>query len=137
MCTAVVGGSIHRAAARISAANNQRSATPMTSHRRKSRKKPFRGAVVISVFGIAVTWYSRDMDKRAGESSSGSWLSDQLKPRPRCETIPAGYQNSHNSRIDSQLLLPACTREWEDSMSSNPVAYAQKRRSSRIDKAFM
>src|ERR1039457_5024315 len=56
MCTAVVGGSIHRAATRISAASDQRSTTPMTRHRIKDRTKPVRSGVLVSVFGIAVTF---------------------------------------------------------------------------------
>src|SRR6266404_5362842 len=61
MCTAVVGGSIHRAATRISAANDQRSTTPMTSHRIKDRRKPARSGVLVSVFGIAVTFQNNSL----------------------------------------------------------------------------
>src|ERR1035438_6705659 len=46
MCTAVVGGSIHRAATRISEASDQRSTTPMTSHRIKDRRKPVQSGVL-------------------------------------------------------------------------------------------
>src|SRR5580700_9555168 len=45
MCTAVVGGSIHRAATRISTASDQRSATPMRNHRTKDRRELLRGGV--------------------------------------------------------------------------------------------
>jgi hypothetical protein len=65
MCTAVDGGSIHRAATRISAASDQRSTTPMPSHRTrdrrtedrrtKGRRKPLRTRVSGSVSGFSVT----------------------------------------------------------------------------------
>src|ERR1700730_5270671 len=61
MCTAVVGGSIHRAATRISAASDQRSTTPMTSHRIKDRRKPVRSGVLVCVFGIAVTFQNNSL----------------------------------------------------------------------------
>src|SRR5579859_2388939 len=55
MCTAVVGGSIHRAATRISTASDQKSAAPMRNHRTKDRKKPFRCGVPGGVSGFSVT----------------------------------------------------------------------------------
>src|SRR5580698_8642413 len=60
MCTAVDGGSIHRAATRISAASDQRSTTPMPSHRTrdrrtKGRRKPLPTRVSGSVSGFSVT----------------------------------------------------------------------------------
>jgi len=45
MCTAVVGGSIHRTATSISTASDQRSATPMRNHLMKDRRKLLRGGV--------------------------------------------------------------------------------------------
>ena len=51
MCTAVVGGSIHRAATRINAANDHRSASPMRSHVTKERRVTFRCEVVGGVLG--------------------------------------------------------------------------------------
>src|SRR5580658_5472149 len=56
MCTAVDGGSIHRAARRISAASDQRSTTPMASHRTKDRRKPLRSVVFASVSGFSITF---------------------------------------------------------------------------------
>ena len=56
MCTAVVGGSIHRAARRSSAASNQTSATPMASHRTKNRRRLLRGGVWARVSGGSVTF---------------------------------------------------------------------------------
>src|SRR5437899_3841488 len=61
MCTAVVGGSIHRAATKISAASDQRSTTPMTSHRTKDRRKPVRRGVWVCVSGIAVTFQNNSL----------------------------------------------------------------------------
>lgn len=46
MCTAVVGGSIQRAATRISTANAHRSASPMRTHRTKNRREGLRGGGV-------------------------------------------------------------------------------------------
>src|SRR5258706_11463684 len=66
MCTAVVGGSTHRAARRISAERDQRSTTPMTSHRIKDRRKPVRsggwvGASGIALSGMAVTFQNNSL----------------------------------------------------------------------------
>jgi len=55
MCTAVVGGSIHRAATRMSAASDQSSTTPMTTHRMKERRNPVRSGILVCVSGVAVT----------------------------------------------------------------------------------
>src|SRR6266540_4722472 len=56
MCTAVVGGSIHRAATRSSAASDQKSNAPMISHWTKDRSKPFRSGVLGCVHGPGVTF---------------------------------------------------------------------------------
>src|SRR5690242_12130723 len=56
MCTAVVGGLIHRAATSISAANDQRSAAPMRSHRTKDRKELFRSGASECASGFSVTF---------------------------------------------------------------------------------
>src|SRR5277367_1670612 len=55
MCTAVVGGSIHRAATSISTASDQRSATPIRNHRTKDRRDPFQCQVFGSASGFSVT----------------------------------------------------------------------------------
>src|SRR5450755_3291040 len=55
MCTAVVGGSIHRTARRISAASDQTSTTPITSHGTKDRRKLLRSEVLGRVSGFSVT----------------------------------------------------------------------------------
>ena len=44
-----------------SAASDQRSTTPMTSHRIKDRRKPVRSGVLVSVFGIAVTFQNNSL----------------------------------------------------------------------------
>src|SRR3984885_15747809 len=54
MCTAVVGGSIHRAARRINEASDQASTTPMTSHRTKDRRKPLRSGTLGRVSGFSL-----------------------------------------------------------------------------------
>src|SRR5258708_29585117 len=66
MCTAVVGGSTHRAARRISAERDQRSPTAMTSHRIKDRRKRVRGggwvgAASIGLSGMAVTFQNNSL----------------------------------------------------------------------------
>src|ERR1700722_20742305 len=63
MCTAVVGGSIHRAARRISAASDQRSTTPMTSHRIKDRTKGFPRRVLMRVCSVAVTFPNNNLNR--------------------------------------------------------------------------
>src|SRR5215469_14495263 len=55
-CTAVVGGSIHRAATKISTASDQRSATPMTNHLAKDRRTPFRSEFLVWMSGFSVTF---------------------------------------------------------------------------------
>src|SRR5260370_32681196 len=61
MCTAVDGGSIHRAARRISAASHQTSTTPITSHRTKDRRKPLRSGVLGYVSGFSVTFQNTSL----------------------------------------------------------------------------
>jgi hypothetical protein len=56
MCTAVVGGSIQRAATRIRTASDQRTAAPMRSHRTTDRRETFRGAAFGCVSGVSVTF---------------------------------------------------------------------------------
>src|SRR5690348_985103 len=75
MCTTVVGGSIHRAATRISTASNQRSATPRRNHRTKDRREPFRSGVLESVAGFSVTLQNNRL-KRISRSAhlSPFWL---------------------------------------------------------------
>src|ERR1700723_2799944 len=55
MCTAVVGGLIHRADSSVKAARDQISATPITTHRTRDRRKPFRGEILLGMYGAAVT----------------------------------------------------------------------------------
>src|SRR5258707_4612306 len=64
MCTAVVGGSIHRAATRISAASDQRSTTPMTSQRINHRRKLLRSGVLVCGSAIAVTFQNNSLGCR-------------------------------------------------------------------------
>src|SRR6202035_3269773 len=63
MCTAVVGGSIHRAARRISAASDQRSTTPMTSHRIRDRTKGFPSRGLMCVLSGAVTFPNDSLNR--------------------------------------------------------------------------
>src|SRR5580692_10872978 len=55
MCTAVVGGSIHRADSSVRVARDQISTTPMTIHRTKDRRKPLRREILLGMYGVAVT----------------------------------------------------------------------------------
>jgi hypothetical protein len=64
MCTAVVGGSIHRAATRVSAASDQRSATARRNHRTKERRELLRSGVLEGVYGVVVTF----QDNRPGRA---------------------------------------------------------------------
>jgi hypothetical protein len=62
MCTAVVGGSIQRAATRISTASDQRNATPMSSHRTTDRSEPLRSGVGC-VSGFSATFQNNRLDR--------------------------------------------------------------------------
>src|SRR5208337_4312752 len=81
MCTAVVGGSIHRVATRISAASDQRSTTPMTSHRIKDRRKSVRSGVLVSVFGIAITFQTNSLGCRMLPVSRFSRACPERQPK--------------------------------------------------------
>src|ERR1700682_1757893 len=70
MCTAVDGGSIHRAARRISAASDQTSTTPITSHRTKDRRKPLRSGVLGGVSGFSVTLQNTSLGSVAAHACS-------------------------------------------------------------------
>src|ERR1700726_885897 len=100
MCTAVVGGSIHRAATRISTASDQRSATPMRNHRTKDRRVPFRSGVFEGISGFSITL----QNNRLG------WI----------EIAPA----YHGSRVTGHVELGICTCpisavDWETTVNSN------------------
>src|SRR5258708_36258617 len=75
MCTAVVGGSTHRAARRISAERDQRSTTPMTSHRIKDRRKPVRSGGWVDVSGVGLSGMAITFQNN---SPSGLPLMDDL-----------------------------------------------------------
>src|ERR1035437_6117356 len=85
MCTAVVGGSIHRAATRVRAQSDQRNTTPPTSHRTKDRRKLFPSGVSVCVFGIAVTFQN---DSRVPDISllrfEPKSLEGRAYPSPGC-----------------------------------------------------
>jgi hypothetical protein len=70
MCTTVVGGSIHRAATSISAASNQISATPITTHRTNARSNRFQSDVLVSVFGPVVTFQNNRLARVAADGRS-------------------------------------------------------------------
>ena len=71
MCTAVDGGSIHRAARRISAASDQTSTTPMTSHRTKDRRERLRSGLLGSVSGVSLTFQNNSLGWVAGYGDFG------------------------------------------------------------------
>src|SRR5271167_2297395 len=107
MCTAVVGGSIHRAAPRISAANDQRSTTPMTSHRMKDRRKPVRSGVLVCVFGIAVTF----------QNNSLGWVAaDGMILCARTQS--AAFYSGHSGQ--SPLVLDHIELHYKDKVGSVP-----------------
>src|SRR6516162_5096721 len=54
MCTAVVAGSNHRSATRLSAASTHRAASPATSHSIMNRQRPGRRRALGGVSGISV-----------------------------------------------------------------------------------
>ena len=61
MCKAVVGGSIHRAATRVSAASDQRSTTARPSHRIEERRKLFHRGGLGGVNGLVVTFQNNSL----------------------------------------------------------------------------
>src|SRR6516225_4860335 len=84
MCTAVVGGSIHRAATRITAAADQSANAASRSHRTNHRMKPLGGGVLARASGVSATVqnnllrrvdlassYDRFRDKQPGRQSFG------------------------------------------------------------------
>ena len=75
MCTAVIGGLVHRAASRISTPSSQRSATPRRNHRTKDRRKPFRSAVLGRLPGFSVTFQNNRPNwiGDAAASNIGAW----------------------------------------------------------------
>ena len=104
MCTAVVGGSIQRAATSISAASDQSTTTPMRSQRINDRRNTVRdgalasvfviagfaiGGVVMSVSGMAVT-FCNDIPRRVAAGGRSCLLArantercGELRPRWR------------------------------------------------------
>src|ERR1700752_3740200 len=87
MCTAVVGGSIQRAATRISTAIDQRSATPMRKHRTKDRRE-LRSGVLGCVSEFPATFQNNRLgwiDIVPDKSSLGMWSNrlDRIFPQPR------------------------------------------------------
>src|ERR1700722_766204 len=116
MCTAVVGGSIHRAATRISAASDQRSTTPMTSHRIKDRRKSARRGVLVSLFGIAVTFQNNRLGWVAADGCDAAFLVAEPKSSPTdcgklsaqhalCARYPIATSSEHENDDKNPILL--------------------------------
>src|SRR5450755_825979 len=61
MCTAVDGGSIHRAARSTIAASHQISTTPIASHRAKDRRRLLRVSVLGGASGFSVTFQNNSL----------------------------------------------------------------------------
>src|SRR5580700_11279150 len=98
MCTAVIGGSIHRAATRISTASDQRSAAPMKNHRTKDRRKPFRGGVSGSMSGFSVTLQNSRLGWIDIEPGPGFQGISAICPRPW--TASLGYHSHQAGTFD-------------------------------------
>src|SRR6266446_4306104 len=111
MCTVVVGGSIHRAATRVSAASDQRTTTPMTSHRIKDRRKPVRNGVLVCVFGIAVKF----------QNNSPGWLPlmDILHARTQSAVFYSEIEHDPCWRMVARVFLP--TRPSVNTAVHEPV----------------
>src|SRR5271155_4054478 len=126
MCTAVVGGSIQRAAARISAPSDQSSTSPMSSQRINDRRSSVRDAplvsvdavpgvafsgyamleVAFSVSGIAVTLQNNILRRLAAAGRSCAHTH-------RCVLVrPLGLKREAGSLAAPRLLL-YCRREAE------------------------
>src|ERR1700738_697963 len=103
MCTAVDGGSIHRAARRISAASDQTSTTPITSHRTKDRRKPLRSGVLGGVSGFSVTLQNTSLGSVAAHM-----------PDPTREH--GGLRSAQATRAEapwSRMTDPAANTKWD------------------------
>src|SRR5262249_25015575 len=88
MCTAVVGGSIHLAATRISTAKNQRNANPMTTRRITDLRETFQSRGFEFVRRFATTFQNNLQDwiyLVTGKSGWGPLLMDS-KPVSRAFT---------------------------------------------------
>lgn len=111
MCTAVDGGSIHRTARRISAASNQTSTTPITSHRTKDRRKPLRSGVLGCVSGCSG---STPMPDLTGEHRGLSQSSPIPTVCPEAFPIKASasrnFMRSSVARLSSQYFATRLPR---------------------------
>jgi hypothetical protein len=92
MCTAVVGGLIHRAATSVSAASNQRSATPMANHRTKDRKERLRGGVLVCA--VSVTFQNNSPRSPCG------WIKEERNIRSVDYDTQAAFFCSLNRKAD-------------------------------------
>src|SRR5580700_4241364 len=70
MCTAVDGGSIQRAAKRVSAASDQTSTAPTASHRIKDRIRRLRSCVLEGVSGFSITFQNNSLSWVAAHGGS-------------------------------------------------------------------
>src|SRR5258708_24530147 len=81
MCTAVVGGSIHRAATSVSAATDQSPTNPMTTHRINVRRKRGLSGGLASGFGtvsgivsgVGITVQNNSALKLVTQKNSVTW----------------------------------------------------------------
>src|ERR1700686_3305411 len=111
MCTAVVGGSIHRAAKRIRAASDQRITTTTTSHRIKDRRKPVRSEVLGSAFGIAVTIQNNSLSGVApvddlARASTRKLARRELSALFRDRSVRAKLHGQINERANGHTCPP-------------------------------
>src|SRR5215470_16406304 len=114
MCTAVDGGSIHRIARRISAASDQRSTVPMTSHRTKDPRMILRSEVLGCVLAfrshlriIIWGWVALIADHRVLPARA-----TRAKAPSSCITIEQAENISSNwTEIScvAPVYLPACS----------------------------
>ena len=114
MCTAVVGGSIHRAATRISAASDQTSTTPITSHRTKDRRKPLRNGVLGCVSRFSVTFQNTSLGsvvaygRSFARIRSAALCSVHSCQKPRWSWITLSHHAEPSRLKDKVGLVPRC-----------------------------
>src|ERR1700758_4467696 len=121
MCTAVVGGSIHRAAKRISAASDQRRTNPMTSHRIKERTEVLPSRFLMCVFSVVVTF----------RNNSPGWVISTNGEIAGDKGIDVNATRSPRDPDRAARLMPAGDKQARQHTSRNSLMTALEPRSRR------
>ena len=110
MCTAVVGGSIHRLATSVSAASDQRTAVAMRSHRTKDRRKLLRSGVVACAMGG-----SRCASKFSAVSCASGFSATLQNNRLSFVDIAIGRLCVRRELSTARVIMPELLQRLRDS----------------------